>query len=940
MTTQPEALLENELIAQLENELRYERVKIKDEAALIVNLKKQLEKHNNLSLSEKEFAQILNHLRKGNSFEKAKTLRDKVQYKKDDGSTYYLELLNLEHWCQNEFQVTSQVTMKGERTNRYDVTLLINGLPLVSIELKKRGLELKEAFKQNIRYTAKTFPAGYGLFQYVQLFVISNGVNTKYYAHNRVNKQEFKQTFYWNDKDNKKISNLSDFAEVFLEPCHISKMITKYVVLNETEKMLMVLRPYQYYATEAIINQVKNNDKNGYIWHTTGSGKTLTSYKASQILTHLPKVHKVLFVVDRKDLDYQTIKEFNSFSNGSIDGTSNTKTLVKQLTDDTPLIVTTIQKLNTAISKKRYLSEVESLQDKKIVFIFDECHRSQFGDTHKRITKFFTNAQLFGFTGTPIFVDNAVRMKSVKRTTKDLFGECLHKYVITNAIRDENVLKFSVEYISTVKKKENIQDINVEDIDKTEVMEAPQRLENIVDYIIANHKRKTHDRRFTSIFCTPNIKTLTKYYDIFQEKKEAGEHDLRIGTIFSYGANSEVDSDDEEDVSFEAYDDDTYTSERDKLDTYIGHYNQMFGTNYSTKDSQTFYNYYNDISKRVKNKQVDILLVVNMFLTGFDSKYLNTLYVDKNLKHHGLIQAYSRTNRILDEVKSQGNIVVFRNLKKATDEAIALFSNPKAKEEILLEPYEDYIKKFNEAHSKLTNITPTHESVDDLVTEEDELEFVKAFRELMRVKNVLESFTEFKYEDIEMEEQTFSDFQSKYLDLYDKVKTSTYKEKVSILDDIDFEIELMHRDEINVAYIMRLLGELKDTKTPKERAKKEKAILDTLSSEVELRSKRTLIEKFMNEYLPTIEDSEEIEERFDLFISEEKKKTFDLLVQEENLDPAKLEVLITNYLFMGKTPQLNDIIGAVNGIVLLKERKTIGDKIMDRINDFVDTYEK
>lgn len=939
MTTQPEAILENNLVSQLQ-ELGYAKVNIKDEVDLVLNLKAQLEKHNKISLTEDEFKQILNHLSKGNIYEKAKTLRDKVEYRKEDGTTGYIELINQVHWCKNQYQVAHQITMEGKYQNRYDVTILINGLPLVQIELKRRGLELKEAFNQTNRYERFTYSSGFTLFNYIQLFVISNGVNTKYYANNPVKARSFKQTFYWADVDNKLITNLQEFTNAFLEPCHLSKMITKYIVLN-TSNTLMVLRPYQYYATEAIVERVKNSKRFGYIWHTTGSGKTLTSFKTAQILTNLESVHKVVFVVDRKDLDYQTIKEFNSFSAGSIDATDNTFTLVKQFSDDTPLIVTTIQKLNTAIEKQKYLAKMEQLKDKKVVFIFDECHRSQFGDTHKRIKAFFLEAQMFGFTGTPIFADNSVKNIHGKRTTKDLFDDCLHKYVITDAIRDRNVLKFSIEYINTFKRKEDIVDINVDDIDKVEVMEAPQRLENITNYIINNHNRKTHNGKFTAMFCVSNVKSLIKYYELFKNKKEAGEHELKVATIFSYNAN-ELDEDangfipdeDHEDFAAEPNEDYETKHTREKLEGFIDDYNEMFNTNYSTND---FYAYYNDIGKKVKNKHVDILLVVNMFLTGFDSKPLNTIYVDKNLKYHGLIQAFSRTNRILDELKSQGNVVCFRNLKDATDDAITLFSNKEAIEEIVIEPYEDYVEQFNEAIEVVKEICPTFDDVNELESETEQMEFVKAFRQLMRIKNVLNTFTEFSFEDLGMDEQTFEDYKSKYLDLYEEVKNDTQKEKVSILDDIDFEIELITKDEINVAYILNLLIKLYGT-SPKEREKQRKAITDLLSSESQLRSKKELIEKFINENLPNISDSDNIVDAFDSFWTHEKQKAIQQLSITENLDYKKLVKLVSDYLFTLKKPLRDDIIAVMNERPSLKERAIASKRISSKIVGFVDTY--
>ena len=715
----------------------------------------------------------------------------------------------------------------------------------------------------------------------------------------------------------------------------------------------MVLRPYQYFAVEALIERVKDTNKNGYIWHTTGSGKTLTSFKASQILMNLPQVNKVVFVVDRKDLDYQTTKEFNSFSKGSIDGTDNTNALVKQFSDDTKLIVTTIQKLNTAISKNRYSLRMDKLKDQKIVFIFDECHRSQFGETHARIKSYFNNIQLFGFTGTPIFADNAVKNEQGKRTTTELFGDCLHKYVITDAIKDENVLKFSVEYVGRYRQKDDSKtaiDIEVEDIDTKELMESPQRLGKITDYIIAQHNRKTYSKEYTAIFCVSSIETLIKYYDLFQQKKEQGLHDLRIATIFSYTSN-------EDDAEASGYlPEEVSVAEdvralygitkhsREKLDEYIVHYNKMYNTSFSTKDSISFYNYYNDISKRIKDREridfqdkdrVDILLVVNMYLTGFDAKKVNTLYVDKNLRYHGLIQAYSRTNRVLNEQKSQGNIVVFRNLKANTDEAIALFSNKEAKDVIIMEPYEEYVRKFSLAFIELLKVAPTVNSVNDLPSETEELDFIKAFRELMRLKNVLTTFADFSFNDLEMNEQLFEDYKSKYLDLYDKVKSNHQKEKVSILEDVDFELELIHRDEINVAYILKLLAGLKG----KDHETTHKEIMDLLGGEATLRSKRELIEKFILENLPLIADTDDIPDAFERFWSEEQIAAFQQLCDEEKLSTDKVEKVIESYLFTEREPMRDDILDLIDGEKpSVLERKKVGERILSKIMKFVDTF--
>ena len=533
-----------------------------------------------------------------------------------------------------------------------------------------------------------------------------------------------------------------------------------------------------------------------------------------------------------------------------------------------------------------------------------------------------------------------------------LFEKCLHKYVITNAIKDENVLKFSIEYISTFKRKDEILDIEVEAIDEAEVMEAPQRLNNIVDYIITNHSRKTHNKLFTGMFCVSSVETLIKYYQLFHQKKQEGLHNLKVATIFSYAANEDdaeakglfIDDEFSEENPTElliaAEPKSSYNSKhsREYLDDFISHYNKEFNTNYSTRDSQSFYNYYNDIAKRVKNKDIDILLVVNMFLTGFDSKTLNTLYVDKNLKYHGLIQAYSRTNRILDEVKSQGNIVCFRNLKSATDDAIQLFSNLDAKEIIIMEPYEDYVKRFDEAFANLLAIAPTVDSVNDFLTEEQELEFVTAFRELMRLKNKLATFTEFSFDNLQMEEQTFEDYKSKYLDLYDKTKSENAKELVSILDDIDFELELIHRDEVNVSYIMKLLAQLKEETSELEHEKQKQRIIDIIAGETQLRSKRELIERFINNHLPQIEDTDLIEEKFDEFLVGERKVAIENLSSEENLNQMALEKVIGNYLFTNKTPLRDEIIATMQQRPSLKERASTTERITNKIINFVETF--
>ena len=961
MSHQSEAILENNLIKQLVG-LGYASAKVMDGDALVANLKSQLEAFNNASYSTKEFDGILNHLAKGNVFQKAKTLRDRFSFMQENGEIAYVRFFDSENWNNNLFQVTNQVTQEGSYKNRYDVTLLVNGLPVVQIELKRRGLEIKEAFNQINRYQKHSFWSNHGLFQYVQLFVISNGGNTKYLANNEL--QSVKQTFYWADENNKNVTELIDFASEFLNPDHLGKMIAKYIVMNETHKILMALRPYQYHATEALVKQVKTNTDNAYIWHTTGSGKTLTSFKSSQIIMDLPGVYKVVFVVDRKDLDYQTMKEFNSFKDGSVDSTNNTNSLVNQflgkfkdkkgVAKDSDLIITTIQKLNNAISS-HYRKQLEHLKDERFVFIFDECHRSQFGETHGRITEFFAESQLFGFTGTPIFAENASKNDLGKRTTKDLFGNCLHKYVITDAIRDENVLKFGIEYYSVFKHKNKPRfDEMVEDINKEEVFNDPQYLDGVANHIIANHKRKTFNKDYSALFAVSSIDAAIAYYELFQQKKEAGEHDLRIATIFTYGANEDgkeaQDYLPEDDFNMAAEPERAYVSShtRDKLESFMGDYNQMYNTSYTTKDSKLFEGYFKDISKRLKDREkknfndekdrLDIVIVVNMMLTGFDAKKVNTLYVDKNLKQHGLIQAFSRTNRILGEKKSQGNILCFRNLKQATDEAITLFSDENAIEVVIMPEYEDIAKKFDTAFKGLKEITPTYESVNDLETEEEEAAFVQAFRKLIRNLNVLKSYTDFDWEDLPLDEQEFEDYKGKYLDLYEKVKRETQKEKISILDDIDFELELIHRDRIDRTYILKLLKDFKEEKEPSKSEAQKKAILDLLGGDVTLRSKRELIERFIEENLPHIHDADTIEDEFEQYWQDEKVKALNVLCEEEHLDAKQFNALIESYIYSGQEPIRDDVFKCLDNRPSILQARSIGERIIHRMREFVETF--
>lgn len=934
---QSERLLEENFIKQL-IAAGYERVVIKDAEDLNKNFRIQLEKHNKITFTDKEFQILLTYLDGGSIFEKSEKLRGGYFLTTEAGDIKHIRFIDGKNPGANILQVSNQITMKEKYENRYDVTLLINGLPLVQVELKRSGMELEQAFHQICRYQKHSYR---GLFNYIQIFVISNGVNTKYFSNNK--ELNFCQTFFWTDENNRKYSNLEEFREIFLNKVHIVKMITDYIVHNQTQKILMILRSYQFYAVEKIINRVENSpSKNGYIWHTTGSGKTLTSFKASQILAGNPKVDKVVFCVDRKDLDYQTVKEFNAFSKGSVDGAEKTEQLVNQIANNAgdELIVTTIQKLNNAISNERYLKRMEKFRDKKIVFIFDECHRTQFGETHDRIKKFFTNKQFFGFTGTPIFMENSFNY----RTTGDLFDDCLHEYVIKNAIDDENVLGFSVEYYSTFKNKQlqdqngedkDVDSMKVEGIDTKEVFSAPERLENIVDFIMANHNRKTFQRAYQSIFAISDIKTLNEYYKIFKKKNEAlGDKKLKIAAIYTYGANEDLTNDE---GTFEI-EGDVPVHSREMLDLIVQDYNRDFSSNFDINQSGGFNKYFIDISKSVKEKKIDILLVVNMFLTGFDSKYLNTLYVDKNLKYHGLIQAFSRTNRILDDRKKHGNILCFRNLKKRTDEAISLFSRSSkdAIGTVLMKSYEEYLQEFNKLVEEFKKLVPTANSVDSLEGEEQKREFVEKYRNILRLMNRLSTFTEFTYDHLDLKEQEYLDYNSKYLDIYNSVVKKMEKEKISILDDLDFEVDLIQRDEINVSYIMTLVKDL-DVKSETFLRDKE-FIIKLMEGTPELKEKAELIKQFIEENLPHLEQGSDIDYEFHEYLSQQREREISKFIEEEKLNKEKYIDAISEYEYLKDDNKINlnsDIFNIQPSVLFIAKKMAL---IKNEIKNVVSKY--
>ncbi len=939
MSIQSEAALEAGLIATLQ-QMDYEYVQITEEGNLQANFKRQLEIHNRKRLEEhgrteftdEEFEKILIYLEGGTRFEKAKKLRDLYPLDTTDGNRIWVEFLNRQQWCQNEFQVSNQITVEGRKKCRYDVTILINGLPLVQIELKRRGIELKQAYNQIQRYHKTSF---HGLFDYIQLFVISNGVNTRYFANNPNNGYKF--TFNWTDAANLPLNELNKFAAFFLEKCTLGKIIGKYIVLHEGDKCLMVLRPYQFYAVEKILDKVKNSNDNGYIWHTTGAGKTLTSFKAAQLVSELDDVDKVMFVVDRHDLDTQTQSEYEAFEPGAVDGTDNTDELVKRLHSNSKIIITTIQKLNAAVSKTWYSNKIEAIRHSRIVMIFDECHRSHFGESHKRIMKFFSNVQAFGFTGTPIFVENAVD----GHTTKEIFGKCLHQYLIKDAIADENVLGFLVEYYHG---NENVEKGNA------------NRMEEIAQFILNNFNKSTFDGEYDALFAVQSVPLLIRYYKIFKSLNPK----IRIGAVFTYAANNSQD-DEQTGMNTGQYVSES-VGEADELQAIMDDYNEMFGTSFTTEN---FRAYYDDINLRMKKKKadmksLDLCLVVGMFLTGFDSKKLNTLYVDKNLEYHGLLQAFSRTNRVLNEKKRFGKIVCFRDLKANVDAAIKLFSNSDNPEDIVRSPFEKVKKEYQQLTTDFLQKYPDSSSIDLLQNEKDKKDFVLAFRDIIRKHAEIQIYEDYSDEadDLGMTEQQFMDFRSKYLDIHDTfvlvdnippTKPGDEKDNPGDerLDDVDFCLELLHSDIINVAYILELIAELDPYSN--DYAERRKNIIDTMIKDAEMRSKAKLIDGFIQKnvdddkenfmiHRQKADGTSELEERLNRYISTEREKAVNSLAQDEGLSSEVLDHYLKEYDYLQKEqPEIIQKALKEKHLGLIKTRKAL-TRIMDRLRSIIKTF--
>jgi len=980
-TFQSEADLEKAFIEQLQTQA-YDYLPITSEDELIANLRLQLEALNNYQFTNSEWEQFFKGkiANQNNGIEEKTTIiqEDHIQLlTRDDGTVKNIYLIDKANIHNNRLQVVNQYAVdNGQRANRYDVTVLVNGFPLVHIELKKRGVDIKEAFNQINRYNRESFWAGCGLFEYVQLFVISNGTYTKYYSNTtrfthirelgdgavkkgKRTSNSFEFTSWWADANNRPIVDLMDFGRTFFAKHTLLNLLTKYCVFT-SDKLLLAMRPYQIVATERILNKitVSNNYKSfgtveggGYIWHTTGSGKTLTSFKTAQLASKLPFIEKVLFVVDRKDLDYQTMKEYDKFEKGAANSNSNTAILKKQLEDPKAnIIITTIQKLSVLIKKQKN----HHVFSQHIVIIFDECHRSQFGDMHTAITKTFKKYHLFGFTGTPIFaVNSSSNSRADLRTTEQAFGAKLHTYTIVDAITDKNVLPFRIDYISTMKEQENIQDEKVWNIDRERALSAPERISNIVKYIREHFDQKTKrnsfyqlkDRRlagFNSIFAVSSIEVAKKYYTEFQKQMMGlpSDKQLKVATIYSFGVNEDpengiIDDENLEDTSLLAQ------SSRDFLESAIRDYNKIFKMNFDTS-SEKFQSYYKDVSERVKNREIDLLIVVNMFLTGFDATTLNTLWVDKNLRLHGLLQAYSRTNRILNTVKTFGNIICFRNLEKATNESIALFGDKEAGGVVLLKTYDEYYNGYKKGDKDIPGYA---DLVDDLqekfpvgeqiIGEQNQKDFIKLYSAILKVKNILSTFDEFSGNEI-LSERDIQDYHSMYINLYNDFRGKSKGDNENVNDDIVFEMELIKQVEINIDYILALIkkyheGHLKDKEIVI-------SISKAIDSSVELRNKKELIEQFIDSLTP----STNVDDDWHSFVDAKKVEELDQIINDENLDKEETYKFITNAFRDGYVQStgtaLSKVLPPVSRFTPTGDRTKKRESVLEKLSSFFNKF--
>ena len=978
---QSEDALEKAFIKQLELQA-YEYLPITDARALENNLRIQLQKLNNYSFTQNEWDRFFKtELANPNQsiIEKTTTIaEDHIKnLTLEDGTVKNIYLLDKKNIHNNQLQVINQyATDTGKRTNRYDVTVLVNGLPMVHIELKRRGVAITEAFNQINRYARESFWADSGLFEFVQLFVISNGTHTKYYSNTtrakhikesgkstakkgKKSSNSFEFTSWWADAANKPITDLMDFAKTFFAKHSLLNILTRYCVFT-ADKELMVMRPYQIVATERILNRIEIStnaktlgklEAGGYIWHTTGSGKTLTSFKAAQLASRLPHINKVLFVVDRKDLDYQTMREYDKFEKGAANSNTSTQILTKQLENpNAQIIITTIQKLDRFIKKNKG----HAIFSDHYVIIFDECHRSQFGDMHTGITKTFKNYHLFGFTGTPIFAKNSSSGgKTDLKTTGQAFGDKLHTYTIVDAIADKNVLPFKVDYISTMREQENIEDEKISAIDREAALSSPERLSKIVGYIRDHFDQKTKrnsfykikDRRlagFNSIFAVSSIDVAKKYYAEFKKQLEGVPSDkqLKIATIFSYSANEEESDgviDDENSENTTGLD----ASSRDFLDSATSDYNLMFGTSYDTS-ADKFQNYYKDLSERVKNREVDILIVVNMFLTGFDATTLNTLWVDKNLRLHGLLQAYSRTNRILNSVKTFGNIVCFRNLEKATNESIALFGDKEAGGVVLLKSYDEYYngyqnedKEIRGYKSLIDELLEKYPVGERIISEQAQKDFIRLYGAILRVRNILTTFDEFAGNEI-LTGRDVQDYHSAYINLYNQLRKTNEADKENINDDLVFEMELIKQIEINIDYILTLIK-----KYHEEHTKDKEILVDinkAIDSSVKLRNKKELI----NQFITSLDVGANIDEDWQKFVNKRKIDELEQIIKDENLNRDAAYTFVNNAFRDGNIATtgtaISKVLPPVSRFSKTGERTQKRESVLTRLTQFFDRF--
>lgn len=999
---QSEAALEREFIRQLQSQA-YEYLDIHTNDDLVKNLRKQLSRLNNYEFTDSEWNRFFTEcIANKNSGIEEKTFTIQEDYKKlltrDNGIVKTIDLIDKENIHNNYLQVINQYeTDSGTHSNRYDVTVLVNGLPLVHIELKRRGVDIREAFNQINRYNRESFWADSGLFEYVQLFVISNGTYTKYYSNTTRNQHikeagtlpaakkgkktsnSFEFTSWWADAGNKPITDFMDFAKTFFAKHTILNILTKYCVFT-SDKMLLVMRPYQIVAAERIINKIEvshnyklygSKDAGGYIWHTTGSGKTLTSFKTAQLATKLPFVKKVMFVVDRKDLDYQTMKEYDKFEKGAANSNTSTSVLKKQLEDPkAKIIITTIQKLAKFIKK----NHGHTIFDDEIVCIFDECHRSQFGDMHTAITESFKKYYLFGFTGTPIFGENAMSGGNVQlKTTEQAFGEQLHTYTIVNAINDKNVLPFRVEYVSTFKEAENIKDEKVWNIDREKILMDPRRIGKVTSYILEHFAQKTKRndktynfrkllnisevasgknkveevksgvsmRGFNSIFCVASIDAAKAYYNEFKKQMAnlPSDRRLKVATIYSFSVNEEEGASEENSESTDGLD----AVSRDFLDVAIQDYNRMFGTNYDTS-ADKFQNYYKDVSLRMKNRELDLLIVVNMFLTGFDATTLNTLWVDKNLRMHGLLQAFSRTNRILNSVKTYGNIVCFRNLEEATNKSLALFGDKNAAGTVLLKTFAEYfsdgytdkngehVPSYMDLVKELEAKFPLGEQI---VGEKAQKEFIKLYGAILRLRNILTAFDDFEGKDV-LPERDLQDYQSVYIELYNEFRKHKDGDKATVNDDIVFEIELVKQVDINIDYILALIKKYHDSNC------KDKELLVSIGkavdSSMELRNKKDLIMRFIE----SVNSRSDVDVEWDKFINGARISELNQIIDHENLNKPETYRFIKNAFRDGAVQTTGtDIVKLLPPTSIFSTENNITDKlhvVVDKITAFFERF--